>query len=166
MKRALFILPLFAATLALAHQAWQTVSAADAGFSISMPGKPAVSNSVETEGNIKVPMRIYLSRTTDTNYVVTVAFLPKNRPANLAANILKGVPIGFLRTTGGKKTGEKTLNLNGCFGKLITVDAANGSKGSLWMYTKGDKVYLLTLAKRSGDYAKEQQKFFGSFRLK
>lgn len=166
MKRSLFMLPLLAATLAVAHQAWQTVSAADAGFSISMPGKPTISNTVETEGSIKVPMRIYLNRTADTNYVVTVAFLPKNRPANLAANILKGVPVGFLRTTGGKKTGERTLSLGGSVGKLITVTAANGSKGSLWMCNKGDKIYLLTLAKRSGDYTKEQQKFFGSFRAK
>jgi hypothetical protein len=148
-------------------QGWKTISSKEAGLQFSVPAEPKASSRTDADGGYSVPTRMWIATGGNTNYVVSVSFIPNNAPSSFSANMVKGIKKGFLDSTSGKIVADKPATYAGVSGQQMTFSTPTGVKGDVWIITRGKKVITFTIAKAAGSsYSAEKAKFFGSLKLK
>ncbi len=166
MKRALVILLGLCMAFASAQDVWKTITSTEGKFTVKMPGTPQTSTQKYTRGKYTIPTTMYIVSKPTTNFVLTSSILPAGVSDEFVKTMFAETKTGFLQTVGGTSLTDKDGGYNGIQGRIMTFKAPNGAQGAFWMFVKNGRFYTLTLGKRSGDYADEQAKFFGSFHLK
>lgn len=152
-------------SVAAVAQGWQTISSKEAGFKVNVPTQPQTSSRTDKDGQYSIQTRIWVASQGPSNYVVSVSFLPKGAPAQMTNNMIAGIKSGFVRTTGATVVSDRPATYSGIAGRHIAFKTAAGVVGAMWIVTRSNRVYTLTLGKQKGTYQAEQAKFFGSFRL-
>lgn len=142
-------------------QTWKTISSKEAGLTFSVPTTP--QSSTRTDQGVQ--SRMWISSSANTNFVVSVSFPPAKAPATYAKQMSDGIKTGFLNSTNAKAVSDKTASYAGISGREIIFKNPSGVHGSLWIINRNNKIYTMTIAKKSSAFQAEQKKFFGSLKL-
>lgn len=165
MKRIATLLLLLLSALLFA-QGWKPLTSSDGKFTVQIPGKPQASSRTDQDGGYSIVTKMWVSGVADSNYVVSVSFLPGNVPPQFTKNMMDGIKSGFVKSTSATVVSDKPQAYNGLSGRLIRFEIPGKAKGAMWVAAKAGKVFTLTLAKGSGDYGSDLSKMFGSFKAR
>ncbi len=146
-------------------QAWKSIASREAGLQFSVPSQPQTSTRTDKDGGYSVQTRLWISSAGNSNYVVSVSFLPKDVPAKFTQNMIDGIKSGFLKSTGGTATSDKPATFARITGRQIEFSTSAGVKGAIWIVKNLNKVYTFTVAKQDGKFQAGREKFFGSIKL-
>jgi hypothetical protein len=148
------------ASVAMA-QNWKTIASKEAGITFNVPTTP--QSSTRTDEGIQT--RMWISSSGNSNFVVSVSFRPSNAPANFDKQMADGIKKGFLNSTGATATSDKPATYAGVKGREIVFKNPKGVHGAIWIISRNNKIYTLTVAKQSSAYQAEQKRFFNSIKL-
>lgn len=150
--------------------AWTRLTPSDAGFSVSMPGKPEPQTRVESlpDGS-KLEHHVYFAEAKPSSYVVNYNDLDYDVDPSKVAKLFDDVRDEGVRARHSKVVEEKDIQLDGHPGRerLEELDGAGGPVILKFrVYLVGRRLYtLMASGPKNADTAAHADKFLVSFRV-
>lgn len=157
-----------------AAQGWENFSPADAGFSVSMPGKPTASNQEVPTASGQIINHLYMLQLEQSVYIVTYADFPRptSDPAMIKA-MLDRARDSATKATGGELKDEKEIKLDGNPGREWFVRFPSSLARARAYWVRNQRLYQAIVMMPEGKDADAERareammaKFLDSFALK
>lgn len=144
---------------------WQNFSPPDGGFSVSMPGKPNLTQSVHKSFVGAVKENTYTVKFGKTTYSASYSELP-GIAVSLGGShtIFNKARDGLLKEAGGTENSFNEIRLGGSEGRELTFSTDSGAAGKAKFFLIDKRLYVLVASGPTGAAARVDR-FLNSFKL-
>ncbi|HLI11287.1 MAG TPA: hypothetical protein VKY65_06770 [Alphaproteobacteria bacterium] len=151
-------------TMGQAAEHWQTLEVPEAGFSVSLPDAPKVS---EPKSLIGETSRNYIVEMGESAYLVSYTIYPPERVRSLDARaLLDAVRDAAVQDVGGRLTSERRFNLGAAEARELVIAGGDGLVYKARLYVQGERIYRTIVDGPPGfDGSAAATRFLDSFRI-
>jgi len=143
---------------------WREVRPTDAGFTVSLPGRPAYEGRALSGEHARLTMHLWSAKVGDTVFAAGYVDSPV-----ADANLLGGLRDALVKNIGGRILSEREVRSGNAIGRETIADGIAGDTPMelrLRLYAAGGRVYqVVALGRKGAVPAAEMENFFDSFRL-
>ncbi|NEX91579.1 hypothetical protein [Caulobacter sp. 17J65-9] len=145
---------------AAAQAAWSNFKSADYGFSVDLPGEPAVTHP-PIEGTVDTA-QFTVAGDSEAFMIMIVQLAPNETSvAGALDSFLDGVVAG----AGGQQTSREPTSVSGKDARKAAIDFPNGAKGDAVATIHGDRAYIAIGMRAPDADAAGVERMVRSFRL-
>ena len=143
---------------------WREIRPVDAGFTVSLPGRPTYEGRALSGERAGLTMHLWSAKVGNTVFAAGYVDSPV-----ADAQLVDGLRDALVKNIGGRIVSEREVRSGNAAGRETVADGSAGGASvelRLRLYAAGARVYqVVALGRKDAVPAAEMENFFDSFRL-